>query len=313
MVKPLVEIALATYNGGLYLEFFLRSICNQSYSNWRILVRDDGSTDNTLQILRDFSAAYTNKLLLIEDKLGNIGVRKNFNTILNNCTAEYVMLADQDDIWLPEKIEKTLEIMLQMNNTKPLLVFTDLMLIDDEDSIISRSFWRKLGLNPLNALKFNRLLVGNVITGCTVMINYNLLRKALPIPEEAIMHDWWLGLVASAFGKVAYIKEPLILYRQHLNNVVGAWEWGIAYFAHRILDGIDDIKKENRKNILKCQIQANAFNDIYINELQPSVYKYVLNFITIDKKSFLLKRLIALRHGFIRCGIVRNILFYLFM
>lgn len=315
-VKPLVEIALATYNGGLYLELFLKSLSNQSYSNWRLLVRDDGSTDNTLMILNKFKKNISQEMLFIKDEMGNVGVRKNFSIILSSSSAEYIMLADQDDVWLPQKIEKSLDLILGLENVygnQPSLVFTDLKLIDRNGNIFSNSFWQYRGLDPSKGLKFNCLLVGNVITGCTVMLNRSLLKKALPIPEDVFMHDWWLGLVAIAFGKVAYIEEPLILYRQHDNNLIGSGKRDISNFIYTIYDDLKNIKRVIRKDILKTQMQANAFLDVFSKELHPQFYECIYSYIHIGEKNILLRRLLALRYGLFRSGIVRNITFYLFM
>lgn len=308
-----VEIALTTYNGAKYIGNFLKSLLRQTYPYWRLIVRDDVSTDATKDILHTFKRHFPQRIILIQDDLGNLGVRGNFNQVLLHSEAEYVMLADQDDIWLPTKVERTFLVMQSMSkmygNDIPILIHTDLKVINAQGKELAPSFWKYQNLNPNFSTLFNRLLVQNVVTGCTVMVNRALLKRALPIPPEAIMHDWWLGLVATAFGKVDYIEEATILYRQHGANDTGAKRWGLPYILKKLCEGVGGL----RTSINRTQVQAKAFLERFKEDLDPMTLEQVSKYAKLGQMGYLQRRLVALKYGFSKVGLVRNIGFYIAM
>ncbi|RJX22059.1 MAG: glycosyltransferase family 2 protein [Ammonifex sp.] len=312
-MDQLVEIALATYNGAKYIGDFLESLLKQTYPLWRLIVRDDGSTDATRDILDTFKRDFPERIILIQDEPRNLGVHGNFNQVLLHSEAEYVMLADQDDIWLPTKVERTLSVMQSLSkkfgNDIPLLVHTDLKVINAQGEVLAPSFWKYQNLDPNFSTLLNRLLVQNVVTGCTVMVNRALLERALPIPGEAIMHDWWLGLVAAAFGKVAYIEEPTILYRQHGANDTGAKRWGLPYILKKLREGAAGL----RTSIHRTQVQAKAFLDRFKEDLDPRLFDQVSKYAELGQMGYLQRRLVAFKYGFFKVGLVRNIGFYVAM
>lgn len=220
-----VEILLATYNGEKYIEELLESIKKQTYQEISLLIRDDGSTDNTVDLIERSLSGWDRPWRWASISMTTSGVINNFTALMSDSKADYMMFADQDDYWLPEKVEKTLgemkrlEVLHGINS--PLLVHSDLEVVDQSLNRIASSFWGYTKINPsLNTL--NRLLIQNNVTGCAMMINRHLLSLALPIPKEALMHDWWLALVAAAFGAIGIVLEPTIRYRQHGKNSVGA-------------------------------------------------------------------------------------------
>lgn len=308
-----VEIVLATYNGAEYINSFLDSLLKQTYPYWRLIVRDDGSTDATKDILDTFKRAFPERIIPIQDELGNLGVCGNFNQVLLHSKAEYVMLADQDDIWLPAKIERTLLVMQSLRkkygNDIPLLVHTDLKVINAQGEVLAPSFWKYQNLDPNFSTLFNRLLVQNVVTGCTVMVNRALLERALPIPTEAIMHDWWLGLVAAAFGKVGYVPEATILYRQHGANHTGAKRWGLPYILRELREGVVSL----RTSIQRTQVQAKEFLNRFKENLDPKLLDQVSKCSELGQMGHLQRRLVAIKYGFFKAGLARNIGFYLAM
>ncbi|HUL01109.1 MAG TPA: glycosyltransferase family 2 protein, partial [Nitrospirota bacterium] len=192
---PTIDIILATYNGERFLRAQVQSILNQTYPHWRLIMRDDNSTDRTPDIIRGYIEKYPDKMEEIVDSGTNIGVCRNFAKLLERSTADYTMFCDQDDIWMPMKIALTLKKMLTMEGANgkdvPLLVYTDMKVVDDNLSVVADSFWRNQAFNPEIGKSLNRFLVSNVATGCTVMINKRLRILSLPIPREALMHDWW--------------------------------------------------------------------------------------------------------------------------
>lgn len=223
MVTKKIAILLSTYNGERFLEEQIESIIKQSNQQWTLYVRDDGSTDKTLDILGRYQA--DDRIQWInENKPQNLRVIGSFLKLLESTEADYYMFCDQDDVWLPDKVQVTLDKMLTLeaeNNQQPILVHTDLRIVNQDLKATSESMIKTQNLDPLPS--FGRLLVQNSVTGCTMMINQNLKDRCVGLDFTKIrMHDWWFALVASAFGTIGYVPQATILYRQHGDNEVGA-------------------------------------------------------------------------------------------
>ncbi len=265
----MVEILLSTYNGSKFLKEFIDSLFSQTYKDWILTVRDDGSKDNTTEITENISAKYPGKINLIKDELGNLGTCKSFLTLLKQAKADYIMFADQDDVWLPDKIEKTISKMFEVERkyakTTPILIHTDLIVVDEKLNTIASSFWRYQGQNP-EYKSLNYLLVQNNVTGCTIMVNKALKDLVVQIPDKAIMHDWWLALVASAFGVIEYIPDQTILYRQHQSQNTGARKYSFWYFFQRFA------KTPNKalQSVWMTLLQAQEFFRMYEDRLTES-------------------------------------------
>jgi len=213
MKNKLVSIAMATYNGETYLHEQINSILNQTYSNLEIIICDDCSIDATRPILEGY-ALKDQRIKLFFNKT-NLGLVKNFEKAISLCTGDYIALADQDDIWLPEKIE-----ILVKNIGNHLLIHSDAFLIDDKGNTFATSYSQYSNKNFKKNLK--AYIVGNNVTGCTALFDERLLEYALPFPSGTMAHDWWLALCAYKFGTIQYLDLPLIKYRQHEYNQIGA-------------------------------------------------------------------------------------------
>lgn len=304
-MKHQVDVLLAVYMGECFLPQQLDSLLEQTFPDWHILARDDGSSDATLQILGSFAQANPGQLRIIEDTEKGLGARGNFSRLLGYSTAPYVMFCDQDDVWLPNKIEITLAKMKALEAKygadTPLLVYTDLKVVDSNLGVISPSFWKYQNLDP-SANGLNRLLVQIVATGCTVMINAHLRRLANPIPVEAVMHDWWLALVAVCFGKLDYVSEPTILYRQHGQNDTGARRFNLEYVLGKARD-VERIRKVNRAS----QRQARAFLERFEQQLAPRQRQLVATYAGLSQYNFWLRRYYVLRNGYFKTGLARNL------
>ena len=225
-----ISVALCTYNGARYLLEQLDSIASQTRLPNELVVCDDRSTDDTVEIVRSFAeeASFPVRLHVNERPLGAM---QNFGQAIGLCKGEYVALSDQDDIWLPDKLKITLDAMLkaeyEFGAKTPILVHTDLQVIDEERRPLAQSFYEHQGFRRSHANPLVELLVENYMTGCTVMVNRALREVALPVPLRALMHDWWLALVAAAAGRIVSLPETTVLYRQHGRNAVGARRWNL--------------------------------------------------------------------------------------
>jgi glycosyltransferase involved in cell wall biosynthesis len=219
-----VQILLATYNGARYLRQQLNSICDQTYQTWRLLVRDDGSTDGTLSILQDY-AQRDSRITFVQDHETHLGACQSFAYLMQQSTAPYCMFCDQDDVWSPSKIHDMLSKMHLMERHvsvyTPLLIVSDLSVIDDKQAMIAPSFWKCQGLNPRTGSRFASLIIQNKFPGCSMLLNRSLIDLSQDIPEDAIMHDWWVAMTAAAFGRIIIMPEPYIYYRQHQSNTIG--------------------------------------------------------------------------------------------
>lgn len=213
MDTELVSIALTTYNGEKYLRDQLDSIYNQNYENIEVVVTDDCSTDNTVPILEEYHQKYGLQYVVNEK---NLGFTKNFEKTVSLCSGAFIALADQDDVWLPEKIE-----ILQGGIGSYSLICSDAKLIDENGRLIFHSLKEYMKLPAQTGKPFQLLLFHPFVTGCTVLIKRELLAKALPIPEGGTFHDWWFALVASKLNGIRYLNKQLVLYRQHSSNLAG--------------------------------------------------------------------------------------------
>jgi len=327
--QPLVDILLSTYNGQKYLGAQIDSLFSQTYQDWNLIIRDDGSKDGTVEIIKSYRARYPDKLTFVEDASANLGASLNFGRLLEHAGADYMMFCDQDDVWLPDKVELTLHRMLDMEKAfgrdMPLLVHTDLTVVDENLAAVSDSFWKYQKLDPDKGKSFSRTLVYNVMTGCTAMINRRLRDLAVPIPGEAVMYDWWLVLVASAFGRIGVITRPTVLYRQHGKNVVGAKYWDLSMRLKKVLSVrrgeesresarilLDKVlrffdTREFRKSLSDSQRQARAFLERYKATLDERDFLKAQAYATMEAQNFFQKRLSLLKYRLFTEGVVRNI------
>jgi len=298
-LKHKIIILLATFNGEKYIKTQLNSLKSQTYKNIEIIAKDDCSDDNTVNILQSY-----NITLLQSDT--NSGPKKNFAYLLNyalkNCSSKYFMLCDQDDIWANDKVQKSLDALQKLENSYgkiPLLVHTDLEVVDEKTNKICPSFAKYQNIN-YHKNSFEKLLMQNTITGCTSIINRELAEISKNIPDEAIMHDWWIGLCAAYFGKINFINESTIRYRQHTMNTIGATRLTFINIIKKIFTLTD-------KSIDHNISQAKIFLKIFNNELDENTKVLLEKFININQKNFFEKRFFLIKNKLFKHGIIRNI------
>ncbi len=254
-----IAVLLATYNGEKYLSELLDSLLKQTYPNLKIYIHDDGSHDDTVSVIREYQAKNPCKIQVFDYPPTGSSCA-NFMSMLKYVNEPYVMFCDQDDVWLPEKTEKVFEEMKKTeaeNPDKPCLVFSDLYVVDSELKIISDSFMKYADRNPYRT-DYKSLLMKNAAPGCTMILNRELVNKAKCCNDitKIGMHDIWVILIAALEGKVSYVDLPLIFYRQHQENVVGAKKVTkvkkILNTLHRIISGSQGKeKKEWLNNVSK--------------------------------------------------------------
>jgi len=282
-----VVILLAAYNGAQYISEQIDSILKQTHTNWQLLVRDDQSSDGTPQILAKYQANHPGKIV-VADACTNLGSSLNFNTLLQLVKQEkYIMFCDQDDFWLPDKIERTLIEMIKLEKSYgedyPLLVHTNFQYVDASLKLIH--FKDKFSAKKITNLNLSHFLVQNPVYGCTVMINRSLADLVNNIPPAAENHDYWIAMVASAFGKIAYLKQRTILYRQHGNNKSGSFE--DSSFVNRFKRII--IERTIFSSLSKKLMMAKVFKRIYNRHLTNKQVDLIDNFISLlEHKSLLL-------------------------
>lgn len=241
-----IAVLLATYNGGKYIKEQLESLFQQSCKQFHLYVRDDGSSDDTMKIVEEFRQKYSDRITILEDSQKHRGAAKSFMYLLENVDSEYYMFCDQDDIWLPEKIEKTYarmkeietatlsETAAHVKGNAPILVATDLRVVDKQLSPIKESFNEDLKIDVFR--KHPELIcVRHVVTGCTMMFNHAAKQASLPMSPRATMHDEWVALcVHFKGGVISILDDATMLYRQHTSNTLGADQARKGFFARAI-------------------------------------------------------------------------------
>jgi rhamnosyltransferase len=269
VTKP-IHVLLATYNGSAFIAEQLDSLIAQTEPGWYLLVRDDASTDRTPEIVAAY-AANDPRITVLPASQANQGTAANFDRLLRAACeqgAAYVMLMDQDDVWRADKMERQTALMRaeegRLGSGVPILVHSDLELIDRDGRTIHPSFMRFQHIRDEPSAPLRTLLVQNYVTGCTILFNRPLLDAALPIPPAAMVHDWWLALVAAMVGRIRYDATPTVGYRQHPGNQIGAKGWlrGLASVSRALRlsrsGGGDFARSLAQASALKARVERAA-------------------------------------------------------
>ncbi len=308
--KPDVRILMATYNGSRWLDEQLESLFQQDFTDWRLVVRDDGSQDTTPKILQKWAERHSDKMTWYTDRR-RLGPAGSFSDLVfRNSMADYLFFCDQDDVWAPEKLRITLGVLREMEAVQgseiPLLVHHDLTVCNGSLIPIADSFWDFQALDPVkNTLP--RLLLQNVVTGCATGINRSLAQKAGAIPPEAIMHDWWLALVAATFGHIQPIRMPnLIRYRIHGDNACGTTERALSwsYIRKRLFQRGGPSLHARLQPYYR---QAAAFQENFHDELTSEQRTMLEAFVGLPGKSWFERRVLILKYGFWKQEWIRNL------
>lgn len=230
MKDECVDILMSTYNGEKYLREQIDSIVSQTHTNWKLIVRDDGSTDKTIDIINNYKQKYPEKIILIEDNRGNLGYKNSFFLLLFHTKSSYVMFADQDDCWHKSKIEvMLLEIIKReaKNKIEPYLVCCNLEICNENSKIIEPSYYKHVNLKPGRANE--SILLASQLHGCAFLFNKYLVDECKQLSDENILlsnfslngHDSFIAVICVIIGEVYLIEDVLVKHRIHNRNLVG--------------------------------------------------------------------------------------------
>jgi len=302
----MITVLMAAYNGEKYIGEQIESIINQTFTDWNLIVKDDSSTDNTLQIANDYAVKYPEKIKVLTQNMNTGNASDNFFSMLKYADGKYIMFADDDDVWIPEKMSMSLKMMEHMEikygTDKPFLVHSDLEVVDAKMQRVSKSLFALQKLDKKHN-SINYLLAQNIVTGCTMMVNRRLLDMVGDSPENVIIHDWWFALVASAFGKIGLIECQTVKYRQHGKNLIGAKNAkSIRYYFNRIRT-IGQTKKEMDAT---C-VQAKEFLKRYEIQMHHDMKRMIEEYISLPKASIMRRIRILNRNHFWKSGMLRRL------
>ena len=275
----MVSVLLAAWNGETYLPAQLASLRGQSCTDFRVLWRDDGSSDGTRQLLEDISAA-DGRFRQAAGPEGNLGAIGSFLTLMGQDDAPYTALCDQDDVWQPGKLARCVQALREAEAAygadTPLLVHHDCRVIGADGAVRHRSFFRHQGWDG-GANTLPRLLTQNNVTGCTCVMNAALRRLVTQHAqaERLYMHDWFIALTAAAFGRIVFVDETLLDYRQHGTNVMGASRRGLLGRAIAALKSPTKARERIALTYRHARMFREAFGEALPAEAADVIDRYL--------------------------------------
>lgn len=299
----MVAVLMSTYNGAKYIKEQLNSILSQTYSDFTLYIRDDGSTDGTQEII----SSYNDSRILFKQG-ENLGPCGSFFSLLNTAKdADYIFFSDQDDVWFPDKLEKML-IKISEYKTEPTMVFSDFKMIDSLSNVTNDSFSAYAGLQVTpGIIKINKIIAHPYVFGCASVINKPLAKLVLDPPKGIEMHDCWLALTAAAVGNLIYMPEQTISHRFHDSNATGrSGQDSVRSRLSRITFGLK-AQSDNTKLRLK-QIK------LLLNEYDGQIKKESLNVLIDLSKSINKNKLMTvctlIKHNVSRQKFLNTLFFY---
>ena len=301
----MLTILLAAYNGEKYITGQIESLLSQTYRDFRLYIRDDKSTDGTFSIISEFAADNPGMIFAETNETNTGEARFNFIKMLIDFKDDYIMLCDQDDVWLPDKIEKSLKMIKTLEDKHgrdtPLLVHTDLKVVNDDLDVISSSY-EKMSNKDFRKTSLNSTVTMNNAAGCTIIYNRALGNLIRAKPGFIVMHDWWLTLTAAAFGKTGVISEPTVLYRQHDDNELGAnRRTPSAHLLHKVFNF-----GEVKETLERTYRQADSFLILYKAMLTPNDMALITAYASIPHKRKMEKVRILFRYKTWKNGFIRK-------
>jgi len=265
----MIDILLPVYNGEKYISEQIDSLESQTFKDFRIIIRNDGSTDSSAELLDVIASKYSN-IVLVKDDKGNLGLSKTLEILISKSDSEYFMFCDQDDKWMPNKVDISFEAMKKMESRHlglPILVCTDSTCVDDNENVISPSFFKSQKYEDVTN-NTTKIAAMNIVQGNTCIMNAMCKQYILPFPPY-VLYDHWCAIMISHYGVIKYLHKPTLWYRQHTGNVLGANDVGVRYFMNKA----SHIKKQYR--IYHSIFKNSPFR---INILKWLFYKFYFSF-----------------------------------
>ena len=309
----MIIILMATYNGEKYISQQIDSILSQTCQDFVLYINDDNSDDNTYKIAYEYSSKYPEKVIVTKNNKNTGSAKHNFINMMIQHKNDYVMLSDQDDVWLPNKIEITYNEIkkceAEYDASTPILVHTDLKVANNDlTKIISQSYKEAMNSDYNRTLLRNQI-IQNTPTGCTMIYNRSLADLIINEPDYLVMHDWWIVLIAAAFGKIVPMDSQTVLYRQHNNNEVGAKDVRTLKYKIGKLVRYNEIK-DALKNSYK---QAKCFLSIFKDKLTDEQIKLLTDYSNIPNRTKMMRFITICRLGTFKTGFARKVAQVLFI
>lgn len=276
-----VSVALATYNGAKYLREQLDSIYDQTYGEVEVVVSDDHSTDDTMEILQEYARSHNLRWSANDE---NVGFLKNFDRVIRMCDGEFIALADQDDIWLPQKLEVLVGAL--QDHT---LIYSDAELIDENGRPLGSTLSRNNRLHFIRGSRNRAFVFNNCASGNTMLFRQALTQHILPIPDAMAFHDIWITFVASTVGTIDYVRTPLVYYRRHAESVTTRRHIKRSRIASKARKRLEKRAKLTKK--VRCFSELAALPDgdrTFFRELSESAERYKETFFDVGFLRFLL-------------------------
>lgn len=262
-----IAILMATYNGEKYLREQIDSLFAQTCQDWHLYVHDDGSSDGTVAILKEYEEKNPSRITLMEYPSQG-GACKNFLSMLERVEAPYYMFTDQDDVWMPEKIDleyEKLKLLEEETGKKPIVVYSDLMVTDSQLHTISPSLWLIAGIYPDLVKSFDEMAANTLMSGCTMIFNHSVKQIMPPYTDKITMHDAWIACCVAKNNGVLYpIKRPTIYYRQHSSNTLGAQDIRNPTLRQRLMRFTTSYSRNKRHYLMLRELSyGSIFKYIY--------------------------------------------------
>jgi glycosyltransferase involved in cell wall biosynthesis len=305
------DVILAVWNGARYLPAMLDSLLSQTTRDFNILARDDGSRDGSLEILETYKPRFDGRLRVIAGEPSG-SATANFAILMRETKADYVLFADQDDVWKPEKVELSLrslkEAEAKYGRSTPIYFATDITVVNEDLQVISASYWKWKRLRPSMMSSLSQSLICVPIQGMASGINRALLDLANPVAEKAISHDWWTQLIAAAMGKVICDPTSTALYRVHGGNASIPKQVGVVPYLKLGLDA-----SFLRRGLGRRIEQANALADALGGRMPPDQMKIIRRFTKLQSQGFVRRRWTLVTGNYLYHDLVRSVATFVLM
>lgn len=310
--EPEIDILLATWNSARWLEPLLDSLLAQTVQDFRLIVSDDCSKDETVEILERYRPRFRHPVTLIRRETPSGTAAANFASLMKISRAAYVFLCDGDDVWYPEKLEKFVTaargLEAEHGPQTPVFVFSDTEVIDGAGHVTHESYWAFKNTDAFRCLSLERILFYGPMLGCACLMNRELTRLAADVPVGRVAgHDWWIALVAASLGVVDAIPDKTIGYRIHGGNNSQPKQVSVGGLA-KLGKPFHEVRRRLAIRIRQAEPLLEQFGD----KIPADRRKTIERFIAVRNRSFLGRRFALWRYGFRYPDPLRNTALFLF-